>query len=118
MVDGRRFLLDLVGSTAFVTGVVGWLDFEDRDLPRKLERLMRRPKFELRPMLQDVEDDADVLRPQALDNLRHVASRDLFFDRRNPGAMTLYGRVSRLGARVTAIPPVIAVTPSMQLRRS
>lgn len=75
------FLLDLASETDFIAGVVGWLDFDDRDLPRKLEQLMRRPKFSgLRPMLQDVEDDDYILRPQVLGNLRHLASLDLPFD--------------------------------------
>ena len=75
------FLLELAAKTDFVAGVVGWLDFEDPDFPHRLEPLMRQPKFVgLRPMLQDIEDDAYILRPQVLENLRHVASLDLPFD--------------------------------------
>jgi L-fuconolactonase len=75
------FLLALAGESDFVLGVVGWLDFEDRDFPRKLEGLLRRPKFVgLRPMLQDIQDDAYILRPAVLENLRRVASLDLAFD--------------------------------------
>jgi L-fuconolactonase len=75
------FLLTLAHESDFVLGVVGWLDFEDREFPRKLEALMRRPKFVgLRPMLQDLQDDAYILRPAVLENLRRVASLDLPFD--------------------------------------
>ena len=75
------FLLTLADESDFVLGVVGWLDFEDREFPRKLEALMRRPKLVgLRPMLQDIEDDAYILRPAVLENLRRVASLDLPFD--------------------------------------
>ena len=75
------FLLDLADQTDFVAGVVGWLDFEDEKFAAKLERLMSRPKFVgLRPMLQDLADDAYVLRPRVMANLRHVESLDLPFD--------------------------------------
>jgi len=75
------FLLTLAHESDFVLGVVGWLDFEDREFPRKLEALMRRPKLVgLRPMLQDLQDDAYILRPAVLENLRRVASLDLPFD--------------------------------------
>jgi L-fuconolactonase len=71
----------LADECDFVLGVVGWLDFEDREFPRKLEALMRRPKFVgLRPMLQDIQDDAYIIRPAVLENLRRVASLDLAFD--------------------------------------
>lgn len=76
-----EFLLALASESDFVLGVVGWLDFEDREFPRKLEALMRRSKFVgLRPMLQDIQDDAYILRPAVLENLRCVASVDLAFD--------------------------------------
>jgi len=75
------FLLDLAVMTDFVAGVVGWLDFENPHLPHKLDALLKRPKFVgLRPMLQDIEDDAYILRPQVIANLRHVAALDLPFD--------------------------------------
>src|SRR5690606_24250543 len=48
------FLLDLAEETDFVAGVVGWLDMEDDGFEKKLDALMKRPKFVgLRPMLQD-----------------------------------------------------------------
>jgi L-fuconolactonase len=75
------FMLALAAECDFVLGVVGWLDFEDGEFPRKLEALMQRPKFVgLRPMLQDIQDDAYILRPAVLENLRRVASFDLPFE--------------------------------------
>lgn len=75
------FLLTLATETDFIAGVVGWLDFEDAAFPAKLEALMRRPKFVgLRPMLQDHEDDAYLLRPSVLANLRHLAATGVAFD--------------------------------------
>ena len=75
------FLLELADETDFVAGVVGWLDFEDEKFAAKLERLMSRAKFVgLRPMLQDLADDAYILRPPVIDSLRHLESLDLPFD--------------------------------------
>lgn len=75
------FLLDLAEKTDFIAGVVGWLDMEDRAFADKLDRLRERPKFVgLRPMLQDTADDAYILRPAVLDNLRILAARGVPFD--------------------------------------
>lgn len=75
------FLLTLAAEADFIAGVVGWLDFEDAAFPAKLDALVRRPKFVgLRPMLQDHADDAYILRPAVLANLRHLATSGLAFD--------------------------------------
>ncbi len=75
------FLLDLAARTPFVAGVVGWLDMEDPAFGTKLDALMRRPKFVgLRPMLQDLEDDAYITRPAVLANLGTLARRNVPFD--------------------------------------
>lgn len=76
-----QFLLELAAGTDIVAGVVGWLDFEDADFAGKLEKLRRQPKFVgLRPMLQDDADDAYILRPAVLANLKHVADLGVAFD--------------------------------------
>lgn len=75
------FLLDLADRAGFVAGVVGWLDMEDADFAGKVDRLMARPKFVgLRPMLQDLDDDAYILRPGVIDNLARLAERGVAFD--------------------------------------
>ncbi|WP_306026879.1 amidohydrolase [Stappia sp. MMSF_3263] len=75
------FLLDLADGAGFVAGVVGWLDMEDAGFAGKLDRLMARPKFVgLRPMLQDLDDDAYILRPRVRDNLARMAERGVAFD--------------------------------------
>jgi L-fuconolactonase len=75
------YLLQLADSTDFVAGVVGWLDFEDAHFPSKLDRLVAHPKLVgLRPMLQDLEDDAYIMRPLVLANLRHLAASHLSLD--------------------------------------
>jgi L-fuconolactonase len=110
-----HFLLDLAAETDFVAGVVGWLDFEDERFGDKLERLRRRSKFVgLRPMLQDIADDAYILRPRVMDNLRRVEALDLPFDiltypRQLPHVLAALDQLPRLRAVVDHISkPLIA----------
>ncbi len=75
------FLLDLAEKTEFIAGVVGWLDLEDEDFPAMLRRYSARPKLVgLRPMLQDLDDDAWILRPRVLRGLERIAESGLAFD--------------------------------------
>jgi L-fuconolactonase len=59
-----EYLLGVADTTAFVRGVVGWIDFENPDDRRHLERLAAHPKLVgVRPMIQDIADDGWMLRP-------------------------------------------------------
>jgi len=75
------YMLGIADSSAIIAGVVGWIDFENRDDRRQLERLSRHPKFRsIRPMVQDIADDDWLLRPGirwAFDAIRDL---DLAFD--------------------------------------
>ena len=76
-----EFLLGLAAETDFIAGVVGWLDMEDAGFPERLARFRQNPWFVgIRPMLQDLDDDAYILRPQVLRNLAVVAESGLAFD--------------------------------------
>lgn len=76
-----EFLLELSDRYPFIAGVVGWLDLEGDDFPRQLERLQRHPNFKgVRPMLQDLPDDAWILRPRVQEALRLLAEREVAFD--------------------------------------
>jgi L-fuconolactonase len=58
------YLLGLAAETPFVAGVVGWADFEAADAAHAIEAAARNPGLlGLRPMLQDLDDDAWILRP-------------------------------------------------------
>jgi L-fuconolactonase len=76
-----RFLLALAEENAFVAGVVGWLDLEDDAFETRLDGLLKHPKFVgLRPMLQDLDDDAYILRPKVIGSLHAIAERGTAFD--------------------------------------
>lgn len=75
------FMLAIAARTPFVAGVVGWLDFDADDFPERLAHHRRNPWLVgLRPMLQGLADDAFILRPRVLDNLKRLAETGLAFD--------------------------------------
>lgn len=110
------FLLEIAAETEFVAGVVGWLDFDAPDFPKKLERLSAMPKLVgLRPMLQDLADDAWIRRPRVVEHLRLVADRGLPFEfltypRHLPHVVAALERAPGLRAAIDHLskPPIAA----------
>ncbi|EEE35703.1 hydrolase [Rhodobacteraceae bacterium KLH11] len=52
-----NYMLSLAEQTAFIKGVVGWVDFEASDAPAQIATLASRPALVgLRPMIQDIAD--------------------------------------------------------------
>ncbi len=63
-VEETEYMLGLADATDFVGKVVGWVDFEDRDHIRHMERLAGHKKFAgVRPMVQDIPDPEWMHRP-------------------------------------------------------
>ncbi len=77
-----EYLLGIADCTPQVLGVVGWIDFERRDIGEaELRRLARHPKFlGVRPMIQDIPDDTWMLRDEVQWAFRAVAAEGLTFD--------------------------------------
>jgi L-fuconolactonase len=73
------YLLGLAAEAPFVAGVVGWADFEAPDAAARIAALAKDPALlGLRPMLQDLDDDAWILRPSvapALDAMQAAGLR-------------------------------------------
>ena len=79
--DETEYLLSLADRHDWILGVVGWVDLEAPDAVTSMKRLAANPKLlGLRPMIQDIEDDAwmldDSLRPAIASMIEH----DLTFD--------------------------------------
>ncbi len=75
------FLLDLAELTMFVAGVVGWADLEAQNAPAVVESLAQHPKLlGLRPMLQDIEDEAWILRSSLVPALKAMRVAGLRLD--------------------------------------
>lgn len=76
-----RYLLGLAARHAFIQGVVGWVDLTSADAPAVLDELGQDPAFKgVRPMLQDLADDAWVAQASIAPAVRHLVRRGLSFD--------------------------------------
>lgn len=80
-VEESEYMLGIADATPYVKGVVGWVDFEKPSDLRQLQRLAGHPKFKgVRPMIQDIPDDAWMLRPDVQWGFKAVCDLDLTFD--------------------------------------
>ncbi len=76
-----RYLLALASRHAFVQGVVGWVDLCAGDAPEVIDELGQHPTFKgVRPMLQDLADDAWIAQAKVAPAVRHLVRRGLSFD--------------------------------------
>jgi L-fuconolactonase len=75
------FLLATAAATPFVGAVVGWVDFADPGAPDQIARLAQDPLLKgFRPMLQDLPDNAWILRPEVEPAVRALTANGLRFD--------------------------------------
>ena len=76
-----QYLLGIADATPWVKGVVGWVDFEDQAQAATLRRLAGHPKFKgVRPMIQDLADDAWMHRADVQWAYGALIENDLTFD--------------------------------------
>ena len=77
------YLLQLAQAHPFIAGVVGWVDFESPDAPRRIAALVAACGTRLkglRPMIQDMADPAWVTRPTLDATFDALVAHDLVFD--------------------------------------
>ncbi len=80
-VEETEYLLGIADATESVAGVVGWIDFENKNNRYHLERFAAHPKFKgIRPMIQDIEDINWMLRPELDWAFSSLIELDLTFD--------------------------------------
>lgn len=76
-----EYMLGIADATPWVLGVVGWVDFETPSDLAQLKRLAGHPKFKgVRPMIQDLPDDAWMLREDVQWAFRAICDLGLRFD--------------------------------------
>jgi L-fuconolactonase len=76
-----EFLLAIAHATPFVAGVVGWADFEAPDAADRIHAMAAdKALLGLRPMLQDLDDDAWIARPDLAPALDAMTGAGLRFD--------------------------------------
>lgn len=75
------FLLELADQHASVGAVVGWVDLADSRAPERLDQLARHDCFRgVRPMIQDIDDDAWMLRDTLTPAFQAMTQLGLRFD--------------------------------------
>jgi L-fuconolactonase len=80
-VHETEFMLGIADATEFVAKVVGWVDFENRDDLKQLQRLKKHPKFSgVRPMIQDLPDAQWMHRKDVQWAFDAIIDLDLTFD--------------------------------------
>lgn len=76
-----QFLLDVAKRTAFVAGVVGWVDFTAGNAAATIAEYAQNPLLlGLRPMVQDLPDDDWLLRPDLRPAMDAMVTHGLVFD--------------------------------------
>jgi L-fucono-1,5-lactonase len=76
-----EFMLAIAADTAFVKGVVGWVDFESTVAPGEIDRLAADPKLKgFRPMIQDIPDPEWMLRATIAPAVARLQNKGLCFD--------------------------------------
>lgn len=76
-----EFLLQQAEQHAFVRAVVGWVDLKAADAAAQIDRLARHPRLKgLRPMLQDLDDDAWIADPALAPAVAAMLDHGLCFD--------------------------------------
>jgi len=100
------FLLDLATRHTMIGAVVGWVDMADTAVPDRLEALCRHSRFRgVRPMIQDIADDAWMLGADLTPAFAALTALGLRFD-----ALVLprhLGNLARLLYRHPELPVVI-----------
>jgi L-fuconolactonase len=80
-VHETEFMLGIADATDFVAKVVGWIDFENRDDLKHMQRLRKHPKFSgVRPMIQDLPDPLWMHRTDVQWAFDAIIDLDLTFD--------------------------------------
>ncbi len=80
-VNETEYMLGVADATDFIAKVVGWIDFENRDDVKHLQRLANHPKFSgVRPMIQDLPDPEWMHRKDVAWAFDAIIDLDLTFD--------------------------------------
>jgi len=80
-IEETYYMFDLMKENDFISGVVGWLDFESDDFKEQLNRMMEVEGFVgVRPMIQDIEDDEWVLRKKVIKNIKVLHELEIPLD--------------------------------------
>ena len=75
------WMLEQAAASSLIKGVVGWVDMAAPDAPARIARLAQDRKLKgLRPMLQALDDDDWILRPELAPAIAAMIDHGLTFD--------------------------------------
>ena len=75
------FILEIAERAEFVSGVVGWVDFENTQVKLDIDRLSSNPYLKgFRPMIHDIRDEDWMLKEQLSFGLNYLSEKNLTFD--------------------------------------
>lgn len=104
IVEETEFLLELAAEHESIGGVVGWIDMASNQFPELFERFRGHQKFVgIRPMLQSLDDDQWILKPEVKRNIQILVDQDfpldiLIFPRHLPHIVELLKKFPTLRA--------------------
>ncbi|MDA7810937.1 amidohydrolase family protein [Candidatus Pelagibacter sp.] len=76
-----EYMLNIAENSDLVSGVVGWVNFEDPNQLKQLKTFAKNPKFVgVRPMIQDITDENWVLKKDFDIFFKTIIDLDLSFD--------------------------------------
>ncbi len=80
-IEETEYMLGIADSSERIAAIVGWVDFENVDHRHHLERFAAHDRFRsVRPMVQDIQDDDWILRPDIRWAFDALIDLDLAFD--------------------------------------
>ena len=76
-----EFILEIANKTSFISGVVGWVDFESRDVVERIDKLIENKYLKgFRPMIHDIANENWMLNNGLELGLKHLIKNNLTFD--------------------------------------
>ncbi|OAS23485.1 amidohydrolase family protein [Paenibacillus oryzisoli] len=124
-VEETAYLLSLCERHDTIAGVVGWLDFDSNTFQELYATLRPNPYFVgIRIMLQDIDADSYVFRPQVIANLQFLAEQQFPVDlliksHQFPAIVKMLERIPTLKAVIDHIgKPQIAIQEKEQWQAS
>ena len=80
-ISESKFILDIADKTDFVSGVVGWVNFEDKNVKNDIDRLSQNSYLKgFRPMIHDIEDVNWMLKEEIKEGIEYLNTNNLTFD--------------------------------------
>ena len=76
-----EFILGIADNNEFVAGVVGWVNFENKNVKNDIDRLAQNKFLKgFRPMIHDIVNDNWMLKDNISEGINYLVEKNLTFD--------------------------------------